>query len=60
MLGAWLFDWSCAYSDYNPLDNEGLLFHMIPEDDLEHRQSRLLDVDNRYCVDACHGACSGL
>ena len=44
--------WSYEYSDYNQSDDEGLLFdsYMIPEDDLELGQLRLLDVDNRVVV----------
>jgi len=44
--------WSYEYSDYNQSDNEGLLFdsYMIPEDELELGQLRLLDVDNRVVV----------
>ena len=44
--------WSYEYSDYNVSDNEGLLFdsYMIPEDELELGQLRLLDVDNRVVV----------
>lgn len=44
--------WSYEYSDYNQSDTEGLLFdsYMIPEDELEHGQLRLLDVDNRVVV----------
>ena len=44
--------WSYEYSDYNQSDDEGLLFdsYMIPEDDLELGQYRLLDVDNRVVV----------
>jgi cytochrome c oxidase subunit 2 len=44
--------WSYEYSDYNQSDSEGLLFdsYMIPEDELEYGQLRLLDVDNRVVV----------
>ena len=44
--------WSYEYSDYNQSDDEGLLFdsYMIPEDELELGQLRLLDVDNRVVV----------
>ena len=44
--------WSYEYSDYNQSDTEGLLFdsYMIPEDELELGQLRLLDVDNRVVV----------
>ena len=44
--------WSYEYSDYNQSDNEGCIFdsYMIPEDDLELGQYRLLDVDNRVVV----------
>ena len=40
------------YSDYNSSDEESLTFdsYMIPEDDLELGQSRLLEVDNRVVV----------
>ncbi|THU43456.1 hypothetical protein C4D60_Mb00t13000 [Musa balbisiana] len=42
------------YSDYNSGDEESLTFdsYMIPEDDLELGQSRLLEVDNRVVVPA--------
>ena len=42
------------YSDYNSSDEESLTFdsYMIPEDDLELGQLRLLEVDNRVVVPA--------
>nr|YP_010380953.1 cytochrome c oxidase subunit 2 [Stylosanthes pilosa]UDH54838.1 cytochrome c oxidase subunit 2 [Stylosanthes pilosa] len=42
------------YSDYNSSDEQSLTFdsYMIPEDDLELGQSRLLEVDNRVVVPA--------
>ncbi|KAF4394134.1 hypothetical protein G4B88_000645 [Cannabis sativa] len=42
------------YSDYNSSDEESLSFdsYMIPEDDLELGQLRLLEVDNRVVVPA--------
>ncbi|KAI3979735.1 hypothetical protein MKX01_013830 [Papaver californicum] len=42
------------YSDYNSLDEQSLTFdsYMIPEDDSELGQSRLLEVDNRVVVPA--------
>lgn len=44
--------WSYEYSDYNQSDSETLAFdsYMIPEDDLEMGQLRLLEVDNRVVV----------
>jgi cytochrome c oxidase subunit 2 len=44
--------WSYEYSDYNQSDSEGIVFdsYMIPEDDLELGQLRLLEVDNRVVV----------
>ncbi|KAI3984882.1 hypothetical protein MKX01_004650 [Papaver californicum] len=46
--------WYCTYeySDYNSLDEQSLTFDscMIPEDDSELGQSRLLEVDNRVEV----------
>nr|BCT42612.1 cytochrome c oxidase subunit 2 [Musa acuminata subsp. microcarpa]BCT42651.1 cytochrome c oxidase subunit 2 [Musa acuminata var. zebrina]BCT42690.1 cytochrome c oxidase subunit 2 [Musa acuminata]BCT42846.1 cytochrome c oxidase subunit 2 [Musa x chiliocarpa]BCT42885.1 cytochrome c oxidase subunit 2 [Musa laterita]BCT42924.1 cytochrome c oxidase subunit 2 [Musa siamensis]BCT43392.1 cytochrome c oxidase subunit 2 [Musa acuminata AAA Group] len=46
--------WTYEYSDYNSGDEESLTFdsYMIPEDDLELGQSRLLEVDNRVVVPA--------
>lgn len=42
------------YSDYNSSDEQSLTFdsYMIPEDDPELGQSRLLEVDNRVVVPA--------
>ncbi|CAH2057166.1 unnamed protein product, partial [Thlaspi arvense] len=42
------------YSDYNSSDEQSLTFdsYMIPEEDLELGQSRLLEVDNRVVVPA--------
>lgn len=42
------------YSDYNSSDEQSLTFdsYMIPEDDLELGQLRLLEVDNRVVVPA--------
>lgn len=44
--------WSYEYSDYNTSDEQTLAFdsYMIPEDDLEIGQLRLLDVDNRVVI----------
>lgn len=44
--------WSYEYSDYNQSDEQTVAFdsYMIPEDDLELGQLRLLDVDNRVVV----------
>ena len=44
--------WSYEYSDYNQSDSEGISFdsYMIPEDELELGQLRLLEVDNRVVV----------
>lgn len=44
--------WSTEYSDYNDSDSQNLAFdsYMIPEEDLEAGQLRLLDVDNRVVV----------
>jgi cytochrome c oxidase subunit 2 len=44
--------WSYEYSDYNTSDSEGIVFdsYMIPDDDLELGQLRLLEVDNRVVV----------
>lgn len=44
--------WSYEYSDYNQSDEQTVAFdsYMIPEDDLEVGQLRLLDVDNRVIV----------
>lgn len=44
--------WSYEYSDYNQSDEQTLAFdsYMIPEDDLEMGQLRLLEVDNRVVV----------
>lgn len=46
--------WTYEYSDYNSSDEQSLTFdsYMIPEDDLELGQSRLLEVDNRVVVPA--------
>ncbi|KAF4349938.1 hypothetical protein G4B88_002360 (mitochondrion) [Cannabis sativa] len=46
--------WTYEYSDYNSSDEESLTFdsYMIPEDDLELGQLRLLEVDNRVVVPA--------
>jgi cytochrome c oxidase subunit 2 len=44
--------WSYEYSDYNSLDDESLAFdsYMVPEEDLEEGQLRLLEVDERVVV----------
>lgn len=44
--------WSYEYSDYFDKDNESINFdsYMIPEEDLEKGQLRLLEVDNRVVV----------
>ena len=44
--------WSYEYSDYINDNNEGVSFdsYMIPTDDLEAGQLRLLEVDNRVVV----------
>lgn len=44
--------WSYEYSDYNQSDSEGINFdsYMIPEDELELGQLRLLEVDNRVVI----------
>jgi cytochrome c oxidase subunit 2 len=44
--------WSYEYSDYNQSDEQGIAFdsYMIPEDELELGQLRLLEVDNRVVV----------
>nr|AHX02498.1 cytochrome c oxidase subunit 2 [Schimmelmannia schousboei] len=44
--------WSYEYSDYLDENNEALLYdsYMIPEEDLELGQFRLLEVDNRIVV----------
>nr|QIA60544.1 cytochrome c oxidase subunit 2 [Odontoschisma grosseverrucosum] len=46
--------WTYEYSDYNSSDEQSLTFdsYMIPEDDLELGQLRLLEVDNRMVVPA--------
>ncbi|KAJ6749147.1 cytochrome c oxidase subunit II [Salix purpurea] len=46
--------WTYGHSDYNSSDEESLTFdsYMIPEDDLELGQLRLLEVDNRLVVPA--------
>ncbi|XP_047168193.1 cytochrome c oxidase subunit 2, mitochondrial [Vigna umbellata] len=46
--------WSYEYSDYNNSDEQSLAFdsYMVPEDDLELGQLRLLEVDNRVVVPA--------
>ncbi|KAJ1683039.1 hypothetical protein LUZ63_021740 [Rhynchospora breviuscula] len=46
--------WTYEYSDYNRSDEQSLTFdsYMIPEDDLELGQLRLLEVDNRVVVPA--------
>jgi cytochrome c oxidase subunit 2 len=46
--------WTYEYSDYNSGDEQSLTFdsYMIPEDDLELGQLRLLEVDNRVVVPA--------
>jgi cytochrome c oxidase subunit 2 len=46
--------WTYEYSDYNSSDEQSLTFdsYMIPEDDLEFGQLRLLEVDNRVVVPA--------
>jgi cytochrome c oxidase subunit 2 len=44
--------WSYEYSDYTTSDNQSILFdsYMIPEDDLEIGQLRLLEVDHRVVL----------
>jgi cytochrome c oxidase subunit 2 len=44
--------WSYEYSDYASSDDSSILFdsYMIPEDDLELGQLRLLEVDNRVVL----------
>ena len=44
--------WSYEYSDYNQSDENGIAFdsYMIPEDELELGQLRLLEVDNRVVI----------
>lgn len=44
--------WTYEYSDYATADDQSLVFdsYMIPEDDLEAGQLRLLEVDNRVIV----------
>jgi cytochrome c oxidase subunit 2 len=44
--------WSYEYSDYNTSDEQSLAFdsYMVPEDELELGQLRLLEVDNRVVV----------
>ena len=44
--------WSYEYSDYNQSDEQSIAFdsYMIPEDELEPSQLRLLEVDNRMVV----------
>lgn len=44
--------WSYEYSDYATADGQGIVYdsYMIPDDDLELGQLRLLEVDNRVVV----------
>ena len=44
--------WSYEYSDYINEDNESIIYdsYMIPEEDLELGQLRLLEVDNRMVI----------
>lgn len=44
--------WSYEYSDYNNSDEQSIAFdsYMVPDDSLEARQLRLLEVDNRMVV----------
>mgnify|MGYP005727226991 CR=1 FL=1 len=44
--------WSYEYSDYNTEDGSSLAFdsYIVPEEDLEEGQLRLLEVDNRVVV----------
>ena len=44
--------WSYEYSDYLNEDNEAIIYdsYMIPEEDLELGQFRLLEVDNRMVI----------
>lgn len=44
--------WSYEYSDYSQSDDQNIAFdsYMIPDDDLELGQLRLLEVDNRVVV----------
>nr|QKQ14695.1 cytochrome c oxidase subunit 2 [Zygnema circumcarinatum] len=50
----WSYDILLYYSDYNSSDEQSLAFdsYMIPEDELELGQLRLLEVDNRVVVPA--------
>ncbi len=49
-----LVNFSLYYSDYNQSDEQSLAFdsYMIPEEDLELGQLRLLETDNRLIVPA--------
>lgn len=44
--------WSYEYSDYNQMDDQTIAFdsYMIPDDELDVGQLRLLEVDNRVVV----------
>lgn len=44
--------WTYEYSDYSQADDQSIVYdsYMIPEDDLELGQLRLLEVDNRVVV----------
>jgi cytochrome c oxidase subunit 2 len=44
--------WSYEYSDYNHLkeDNSGFESYMLPDDELEPGNLRLLEVDNRVVL----------
>ena len=44
--------WSYEYSDYNSSDEQSIAFdsYMVPDDELEPTQLRLLEVDNRVVV----------
>lgn len=44
--------WSYEYSDYTTSDEDSIVFdsYMIPEEDLEEGQLRLLEVDNRIVI----------
>jgi cytochrome c oxidase subunit 2 len=46
--------WTYEFSDYNTTDEQSLAFdsYMVPEDDLQLGQLRLLEVDNRVVVPA--------
>jgi len=53
-LNIWLHQWywSYQYADFLNEDNDNIEFdsYLIPEDDLEQGQLRMLEVDNRVIV----------